>query len=260
MIGRTMDRPCHGTTSLPTNRTAASSRRRHGGPVAPASEQPDRFGTNCIDIESHEALTLNPPVRGDPLPTISCQRTVISMSIAFRLVRGCRSARRPFIANPNLPRRFVIGAALNEQDTATFYGATPADARTIQHSPTDHHPSRAVSPMIGSHALVWFVNGGRITSLPYRRLAGLTYVAARGASYAGVTSVIGINGDAAHLADVNDVVILISSASTTTGETGAFDPKVDQRNSIVQFGSDPAEAIAARMMLPPSALDKGKVN
>ncbi|MCG8443814.1 MAG: alkene reductase [Caulobacterales bacterium] len=29
---------------------------------------------------------------------------------------------RPFLANPDLPRRFEIGAALNEPDQATFYG------------------------------------------------------------------------------------------------------------------------------------------
>lgn len=33
---------------------------------------------------------------------------------------------RPLIANPDLPRRPVTGAALNEPDAATFYGG---DAR-----------------------------------------------------------------------------------------------------------------------------------
>jgi 2,4-dienoyl-CoA reductase-like NADH-dependent reductase (Old Yellow Enzyme family) len=32
---------------------------------------------------------------------------------------------RPFIANPDLPRRFALGAALNEPDPKTFYAALP---------------------------------------------------------------------------------------------------------------------------------------
>ena len=77
------------------------------------------------------------------------------------------------------------------------------------------------------------------------------------------SGVIGINGAAAHLVDVNDTVILISYASMTTGDAGAFDPRVvqvDRRNRIVQLGTDPAEAITAGMMRPPFALDNGKVN
>jgi 12-oxophytodienoic acid reductase len=34
---------------------------------------------------------------------------------------------RLFLANPDLPRRFELGAPLNECDAATFYGAGAAD-------------------------------------------------------------------------------------------------------------------------------------
>ncbi|WAH97723.1 aspartate 1-decarboxylase [Arthrobacter sp. MMS18-M83] len=77
------------------------------------------------------------------------------------------------------------------------------------------------------------------------------------------SGVIGINGAAAHLVDVNDVVILISYASMTTEEAGAYDPRVvhvDHHNRIVQLGTDPAEAITPGMMRPPFALDNGSVN
>ncbi|MBB6407355.1 aspartate 1-decarboxylase [Arthrobacter sp. AZCC_0090] len=77
------------------------------------------------------------------------------------------------------------------------------------------------------------------------------------------SGVIGINGAAAHLVEVNDVVILISYASMTTEEAGAYDPRVvhvDQHNTIVHLGTDPAEAISAGMMRPPFALDNGSVN
>jgi N-ethylmaleimide reductase len=32
---------------------------------------------------------------------------------------------RPFIANPDLPRRFALGAPLNDPDPKTFYVALP---------------------------------------------------------------------------------------------------------------------------------------
>ena len=77
------------------------------------------------------------------------------------------------------------------------------------------------------------------------------------------SGVIGINGAAAHLVDVNDVVILISYASMTTEEARAYAPKVvhvDKHNGIVRLGTDPAEAITAEMMRPPFASDYGSVN
>jgi aspartate 1-decarboxylase len=59
------------------------------------------------------------------------------------------------------------------------------------------------------------------------------------------SGVIGINGAAAHLVHVNDLVILISYANMTTAEAMAYDP---------------AEAITLGMMRPPFALDNGSVN
>lgn len=62
------------------------------------------------------------------------------------------------------------------------------------------------------------------------------------------SGVLGINGAAAHLIDVGDLVILISYASMTTEEARSYTPlivHVDASNQIIQLGSDPAEAIEA---------------
>ncbi|MFP3581404.1 aspartate 1-decarboxylase [Arthrobacter sp. SIMBA_036] len=72
------------------------------------------------------------------------------------------------------------------------------------------------------------------------------------------SGVIGINGPAAHLVQENDIVILITYAEMTTEEAEAFKPRVvhvDDRNKIVQLGSDPAEAFTRGLLRPPHALD-----
>jgi aspartate 1-decarboxylase len=57
------------------------------------------------------------------------------------------------------------------------------------------------------------------------------------------SGVIGINGAAAHLVGVGDLVIVISYAALPDAEAKAFVPKVvfvDGANRIVELGSDPA--------------------
>ncbi|WP_211881553.1 aspartate 1-decarboxylase [Pseudarthrobacter albicanus] len=77
------------------------------------------------------------------------------------------------------------------------------------------------------------------------------------------SGVIGINGAAAHLMHVNDIVILITYAQMTTEEARAYMPKVvhvDRDNRIVQIGSDPAEGHTPGLMRPPHALDNASLN
>ena len=71
------------------------------------------------------------------------------------------------------------------------------------------------------------------------------------------SGVIGINGAAAHLVDVGDLVILIAYGQMTTEEARELTPSVvhvDGRNRVVAVGSDPAEALSAGLEKPPFAL------
>jgi aspartate 1-decarboxylase len=71
------------------------------------------------------------------------------------------------------------------------------------------------------------------------------------------SGVIGINGAAAHLVDVGDLVILITYAQMTTAEACAYVPSVvhvDANNKIVHLGTDPAEAVAEGLQRPALAL------
>jgi aspartate 1-decarboxylase len=71
------------------------------------------------------------------------------------------------------------------------------------------------------------------------------------------SGVIGINGAAAHMVDIGDLVILIAYGQMTTDEARAFVPKVvhvDSSNRIVALGSDPAEAVTEGLATPPLAL------
>jgi len=67
------------------------------------------------------------------------------------------------------------------------------------------------------------------------------------------SGVIGINGAAAHLVDVGDLVILITYAQMSDAEARAFVPTVvhvDAVNTIVKLGSDPAEAVTDGLLRP----------
>ena len=71
------------------------------------------------------------------------------------------------------------------------------------------------------------------------------------------SGVIGINGAAAHLVHVDDVIIVIAYGLFETDEAATFRPKivhVDAANSIVEIGSDAASAIIAGVERPPHAL------
>lgn len=70
------------------------------------------------------------------------------------------------------------------------------------------------------------------------------------------SGVIGINGAAAHLVDVGDLVILITYAQMTTAEALDFVPRVvhvNADNRVVQLGTDPAEAVTEGLVRPPLA-------
>ncbi len=71
------------------------------------------------------------------------------------------------------------------------------------------------------------------------------------------SGVIGINGAAAHLVHVGDLVIVIAYQSMTTEQARVFVPKVvhvDSANRIVEIGSDPAAAVLDGLRRPPSAV------
>lgn len=71
------------------------------------------------------------------------------------------------------------------------------------------------------------------------------------------SGVVGINGAAAHLVHVGDVVIIIAYGLFTSDEAAAFRPRivhVDAANSIVEIGSDAASAITPGLGRAPHAL------
>lgn len=73
------------------------------------------------------------------------------------------------------------------------------------------------------------------------------------------SGVIGINGAAAHLVDIGDIVILITYAQMDDALARSFEPSVvhvDADNKIVQLGIDPAEALADGLERPPFAVSR----
>ncbi|MBG0740892.1 aspartate 1-decarboxylase [Paeniglutamicibacter antarcticus] len=71
------------------------------------------------------------------------------------------------------------------------------------------------------------------------------------------SGVLGINGPAAHLVQVGDLVILITYAQMSTAEARDYIPSVvhvDAGNKIVLLGTDPAEAVTAGLHRPPLAV------
>ncbi len=71
------------------------------------------------------------------------------------------------------------------------------------------------------------------------------------------SGVVGVNGAAAHLAGVGDLVIVISYAQLTDEEARSFEPTVvhvDERNRIVAIDADPAGAVTPGVSSPPLAL------
>lgn len=71
------------------------------------------------------------------------------------------------------------------------------------------------------------------------------------------SGVIGINGAAAHLVNVGDLVILMTYAQMSDAEARDYVPSVvhvDAQNKIVHLGTDPAEAITEGLLRPALAL------
>lgn len=71
------------------------------------------------------------------------------------------------------------------------------------------------------------------------------------------SGVIGVNGAAAHLAHVGDLVIVMAYGQMDDIEARSYVPRVvhvDERNRIVALGSDPAEALTPGVETPPFAL------
>jgi len=67
------------------------------------------------------------------------------------------------------------------------------------------------------------------------------------------TGVIGINGAAAHLVNVGDLVILMTYAQMSDAEARDYVPSVvhvDADNKVVHLGSDPAEAVTEGLLRP----------
>lgn len=67
------------------------------------------------------------------------------------------------------------------------------------------------------------------------------------------SGVIGINGAAAHLVNIGDLVILITYAQMETAEAREYVPSVvhvDLDNKIVKIGIDPAEAVTEGLQRP----------
>ena len=70
------------------------------------------------------------------------------------------------------------------------------------------------------------------------------------------SGVIGVNGAAAHLAEVGHLVIIISYAQLTDAEARVFEPTVvhvDAGNRILAVGTDPAAALTPGVSAPPFA-------
>jgi aspartate 1-decarboxylase len=68
------------------------------------------------------------------------------------------------------------------------------------------------------------------------------------------SGVVGINGAAAHLVGVGDLVIVIAYQTMTDGEARAFRPRVvyvDASNRIIEVGSDASKSVAQDLLTPP---------
>lgn len=71
------------------------------------------------------------------------------------------------------------------------------------------------------------------------------------------SGVVGINGAAAHLVSIGDVVIVIAYKTMTDAEARTFTPRivhVDAANRSVQIGTDPAHAVTDGLAAPPFAV------
>ena len=110
---------------------------------------------------------------------------------------------------------------------------TQADLHYVGSVTVDEDLMEAADLLAGEQvAIVDVTNGARLE----------TYVIAgeRG------SGVIGINGAAAHLVHLGDLVILISYGQMDDAEAQSFRPRivhVDAANRIIELGADPAAAV-----------------
>jgi aspartate 1-decarboxylase len=118
---------------------------------------------------------------------------------------------------------------------------TQADLHYVGSVTIDEELMEAADLLPGEQvAIVDVTNGARLETyvIPGKRGSG----------------VIGINGAAAHLVHVGDLVIVISYAQMDDATARSFRPRVvhvDAANKIVDLGADPAEA-APGVVLSPS--------
>lgn len=71
------------------------------------------------------------------------------------------------------------------------------------------------------------------------------------------SGVIGINGAAAHLIKIGDLVIVIAYQTMSDTEARAFVPRVvhvDSDNRVLEVGSDAAQSVVADLARPPFAV------
>jgi aspartate 1-decarboxylase len=114
---------------------------------------------------------------------------------------------------------------------------THADLNYVGSITVDLDLLEAADILPGEHvAIVDVTNGARLETY--------TIAGERG------SGVIGINGAAAHMVNINDVVILITYADMTREESRDFEPRVvhvNHYNRIVRLGNDPAEGTTAEL-------------
>lgn len=74
------------------------------------------------------------------------------------------------------------------------------------------------------------------------------------------SGVLGINGAAAHLVGVGDLVIVLGYRMMSEADARACRPRVvhvDAANRTVEIGADPAAALASELSRPPLAVSSG---
>jgi aspartate 1-decarboxylase len=129
--------------------------------------------------------------------------------------------------------------------TAKIHRATVthADLHYVGSVTVDHDLLDAAAILPGERVSIVDVTNGS-------RLETYTIAGERG------SGVIGINGAAAHLMHVSDVVILIAYGQLTTEEALVFEPRivhVDAANRPITVGTDAAEAVMPGVERPPLA-------
>ena len=208
-----------GATGDEGDRNAGRGHRDQVGDDAADGDGPgDRAGDRAVDVEEESEVVHAPFSLGGPRPPEPAGQ--------WREMRKGPAVLRTMLTS-QIHRATVTHADLHH------VGSLTVDLDLMVAA--DLLPGEQV-------AVVGVTNGSRFETYP---IAG-----ERG------SGVIGVNGAAAHLADVGDTVIVISYAQLDNAEARAFVPSVvhvDGRNRIVAIGADPAEAFAEGVSSPPFA-------